>query len=205
MTAIAPCAAGLAGRAGRRGWHICSTAMQGIHPVARQRCILATSRRRHRHVQPPIPSPAPARHRARAVPARDRGRPRRADARLQRPLGPGRARGRRALHVRGLQLVPASRALAQRIAGPRQRRHPRLPRGLLGQPRLEGSLRPAAVHAAPERRHAHQRRALRVHAAGGAGRPRHARLARPAGHHAAGVARGPGRPAARPHGRPDSR
>ena len=105
--------------------------------------------------------------------SRRRSRPMSCSAAAPRPL----AAGRRALHLRGLQLVPAGRPLAVRPEGRSVGGRPRLPRRLLGPARLEGPLREPRVHATPGRAAGQQRRALQLHAAGRRRRPRPHRLA----------------------------
>ena len=126
-------------------------------------------------------SARPRRHRRAArhsAGARRRGLHRRQPAR--------RRAGGRALHLRRLQLVPAGRPLALDAEGRPVGRRPRLPRRLLGSPRLEGPLRQRRLHGAPGGAAGEQRRALQLHAAGRRRRPRPHRLV-------AGAARSPAR------------
>ena len=116
---------------------------------------------------------ARARRHRRARRPRRRARGRRLHARRAR--GSGRS-GRRALHLGGLQLVPARRPLAVAAQGRPVGGRPRLPRRLLGPPRLEGSLREPRVHRAPGVAAGEQRRPLQLHAAGRRRRPRSHRL-----------------------------
>ncbi len=88
---------------------------------------------------------------------------------------PGRAGGR-AVHVGGLQLVPARRPLAVEAEGRPDGGRPRLPRRLLGSARLEGPLRERRVHRPPGGAAGEQRRPLQLHAAGRRRRPRPHRL-----------------------------
>ena len=88
---------------------------------------------------------------------------------------PGRPGGR-ALHVRGLQLVPARRPLAVEAEGRSGGGRPRLPRRLLGPARLEGPLRERRVHRPPGDAAGEQRRPLQLHAAGRRRRSRPHRL-----------------------------
>ena len=122
--------------------------------------------------------PAAPRPFARARRHRRRRRPRLGPCRRRlhgREHAPGRAGGR-ALHVGGLQLVPARRSLALEAEGRPDGGRPRLPRRLLGPARLEGSLRQRRVHGAPGGAAGEQRRPLQLHAAGRRRRSRPHRL-----------------------------
>ena len=81
------------------------------------------------------------------------------------------AAGGRALHLRGLQLLPAGRPLAVEAQGRPGRGRARLPRRLLGPARLEGPLRQRRLHRPPGGAAGEQRRALQLHAAGRRRRP----------------------------------
>ena len=103
------------------------------------------------------------------------GSARAVDACTRGEHAPGRSGGR-ALHVGGLQLVPARRSLAVEAEGRPGGGRPRLPRRLLGPARLEGSLRERRLHRAPGVAAGEQRRPLQLHAAGRRRRPRSHRL-----------------------------
>ena len=111
----------------------------------------------------------------------------------------GRAAGR-ALHLGGLQLVPARRPVAVEAEGRPGGRRPCLPCRLLGSARLEGSLRERRLHAAPGEPADQQRRTLQLHAPGRRRRPRSHRLAcgRPLGRPPGGSDCGHARPRRRP-------
>ena len=99
---------------------------------------------------------------ARVVPAKTRAAPR-------------RTVGDRALHLAGLQLLPAGRCLSRRAGQAARHRRAVVPCRLLGLHRLEGRLRHARHHRSPARLRARAEAALCLHAGNGGRRhrPRH--------------------------------